>query len=134
MPIVTKLIWYLAAETADNKIPWVQIIIALVVGVTGAGFASVLNAIFGKKLTDAKADSQILHNAQEIINELKERLAEVQAESREKTKELTAELLQLKNTIQEERRLAQEEVARLRSEIILRDQEIANLKLANGRN
>lgn len=122
------LLLYLAAEVAESKTPWLQIIITLVIGVTGAGFASVLNAIFGKKLTDAKADAQIVHNAQEIINELKERLAEVQADSKDKVRELNIEIQELKKTIQEERRLAQEEVLRLKSDIIMRDQEIQNYK------
>lgn len=126
--ITAKIILFLAAEVAESRVPWVQIIIAIVVGVTGAGFASVLNAIFGKKLTDAKADAQIVHNAQEIINELKERVAEIQADSKAKSQELNAEIQELKATLREERRLAQEEVARLRSEIIERDNEILRLK------
>lgn len=126
--VPAKLLLYLAEEANNNQVPWVQIVIVLIVGVSGAGFASVLRAIFGKKLSDAKADAQILHNAQEIINELRRQKVAMEEDFREKIKELTQEVNSLKRSLREERRLAQEESARLRSELNEKDREIDRLR------
>ena len=111
---------------------WSQIIVAIVVGVTGVGFAQVIRAVSGRGLDKAKADLQIIKNAQEIIDELKERNTEILTQWRQEVSELRNEVGELKLELRRERNAAREETARLYTEIAIKDREIISLRQQNG--
>jgi uncharacterized membrane-anchored protein YhcB (DUF1043 family) len=111
---------------------WAQVVIALVVGVTGVGFAQVMRALFGRRLQSAQADAQVVKNAKDIIDELKERQSEIVTQWKVEVKELRDQVASLAGTLTEERQKSQQEVARLNTEIAIKDRELILLRQQNG--
>jgi gas vesicle protein len=108
-------------------VTWMSLIAALVVGLTGIGFAQVLRTVFGRRLAYANADRQIVQNAKEIIDELKERNAEILIQWKSDVADLRAESDALRKQLQEEREAARIETERLYQEIAIKDRKISTL-------